>query len=74
MPTVTPGCALNAATGRAQRYVHLFDNGGFLLNVSVNGQPLTQLSSLKTHAPVFLAAGLFLAEGPGRRPPRPPTT
>lgn len=56
--TVTPGCALNAATGRAQPYVHLFDNGTFLLNVSVNGVPLTQLSSLKTHTPVFLAAGL----------------
>lgn len=56
--TVTPGCALNAATGRAQPYVHLFDNGTFLLNVSVNGIPLTQLSTLKTHTPVFLAAGL----------------
>jgi hypothetical protein len=56
--TVTPGCALNAATGRAQPYVHLFDNGGFLLNVSVNGVPLTQLSAYKTHTPVFLAAGV----------------
>ena len=55
--TVTPGCALNAATGRAQPYVHLFDNGGYLLNVSVNGVPLTQLSALKTHTPVFLSAG-----------------
>ena len=55
--TVTPGCALNGATGQPQPYVHLFDNGGFLLNVSVNGQPLTQLSSLKTHVPVFLGAG-----------------
>ena len=55
--TVKPGCALNAATGRAQPYVHLFDNGGYLLNVSVNGVPLTQLSALKTHTPVFLSAG-----------------
>ena len=55
--TVTPGCALNGATGQPQPYVHLFDNGGFLLNVSVNGQPLTQLSTLKTHVPVFLGAG-----------------
>jgi hypothetical protein len=56
--TVAPGCALNGATGRAQPYVHLFDNGTFLLNVSVNGVPLTQLSVSKTHTPVFLAAGL----------------
>lgn len=55
--TVTPGCAWNAATGRAQPYVHLFDNGGFLLDVSVNGVPLTQLSALQPHTPVFLAAG-----------------
>lgn len=55
--TVTPGCALNPATGQAQPYVHLFDNGGFLLNVSVNGVPLTQLSALKSHTPVFLGAG-----------------
>jgi hypothetical protein len=56
--TVTPGCALNGATGRAQRYVNLFDNGGFLLNVSVNGVPLTQLSSIRPHTPVFLGAGV----------------
>lgn len=56
--TVKPGCALNAATGQAQPYVHLFDNGGFLLNVSVNGVPLTQLSTYKTHTPVFLGAGV----------------
>jgi len=43
--TVTPGCALNASTGQAQPYVHLFDNGDYLLNVSVNGVPLTQLSA-----------------------------
>ncbi|MBH9576578.1 hypothetical protein [Inhella proteolytica] len=55
--TVTPGCALNPASGQAQPYVHLFDNGGFLLNVSLNGVPLTQLSVQKTHTPVFLAAG-----------------
>jgi hypothetical protein len=55
--TVTPGCALNAATGLAQPYVHLFDNGDYLLNVSVNGDPLTQLSATRPHTPVFLSAG-----------------
>lgn len=55
--TVTPGCALNGATGLAQPYIHLFDNGGFLLNVSVNGTPLTQLSATRPHTPVFLRAG-----------------
>lgn len=56
--TVTPGCALNPARGVAQPYVNLFDNGGFLLNVSINGVPLTQLSATRPHTPVFLAAGL----------------
>ncbi len=56
--TVTPGCALNGATGLAQPYVNLFDNGGYLLNVSVNNKPLTQLSSTRPHTPVFLSAGL----------------
>lgn len=56
--TVTPGCAWNATTGQAQPYVNLFDNGGYLLNVSVNGVPLTQLSSTRPHTPVFLSAGL----------------
>ena len=55
--TVTPGCALNGSTGVAQPYVNLFDNGGYLLNVSVNGVPLTQLSSTRPHTPVFLNAG-----------------
>ena len=55
--TVTPGCALNGATGLAQPYVHLVDNGGYLLNVSVNGEPLTQLSATRPHTPVFLSAG-----------------
>lgn len=55
--TVTAGCALHAATGQPQPYVHLFDNGGYLLNVSVNGVPLTQLSAQKTHTPVFLGPG-----------------
>lgn len=55
--TVAPGCALNAATGLAQPYVNLFDNGGYLLNVSVNGEPLTQLSATRPHTPVFLTAG-----------------
>jgi len=56
--TVTPGCALNSLTGRAQPYVNLFDSGTYLLNVSVNNVPLTQLSTLRRHTPVFLSAGL----------------
>jgi len=56
--TVTPGCALNASTGRAQPYVHVFDIGGYLLNVSVNGIPLTQLSMSRPHTPVFLGGGV----------------
>jgi hypothetical protein len=56
--TVTPGCALNAKTGLAQPYVNLFDNGTYLLNVSVNNTPLTQLSETHPHTPVFLSAGL----------------
>ncbi|MGA9163493.1 MAG: hypothetical protein WBZ31_03480 [Thiobacillus sp.] len=55
--TVTPGCALNGNTGRAQPYVNLFDNGTYMLNVSVNGIPLTQLSATHLHTPVFLSAG-----------------
>jgi len=56
--TVTPGCALNGATGQPQPYVNLFDNGGYMLNVSVNGVPLTQLNgTTRTHTPVFLSAG-----------------
>lgn len=55
--TVVPGCALNASTGLPQPYVHLFDNGDYLLNVSVNGVPLTQLSAYNRHTPVFLVAG-----------------
>jgi hypothetical protein len=55
--TVTPGCALNSATGLTQLFVNLFDNGTFLLNVSVNGVPLTQLSASRPRAPVFLGAG-----------------
>ncbi len=59
--TVTPGCALNPATGRAQPYVQLFDNGTYLLNVSANYVPLTQLNgSTRTHVVVFLSAGLNL--------------
>lgn len=56
--TVKPGCALNPNTGIAQPYVNLFDNGTYLLNVSVNGVPLTQLNgTTRTHVPVFLNAG-----------------
>ncbi len=55
---VTPGCAFNPLTGRAQPFVNLFDNGAYLLNVSVNNVPLTQLSAQRPHTPVFLSAGL----------------
>ncbi|MGZ5052807.1 MAG: hypothetical protein ACXWF8_10655 [Methylobacter sp.] len=56
--TVKPGCALNPNTGIAQPYVNLFDNGTYLLNVSVNGVALTQLNgTTRTHVPVFLSAG-----------------
>lgn len=55
--TVTPGCAFNGATGQAQPYINLFDNGSYMLNVSVNGVPLTQLSASRPHTPVFLSAG-----------------
>jgi hypothetical protein len=55
--TVTPGCALNPATGQTQPYVNLSDNGTYLINVSVNNVPLTQLNSTRPHTPVFLKAG-----------------
>jgi len=55
--TVAPGCALNPATGLSQPFVNLFDNGSFLLNVSVNGVALTQLSVTRPRAVVFLRAG-----------------
>jgi hypothetical protein len=55
--TVTPGCAWSASTGGAQPYIHLFDSGDYLLNVSVNGVPLTQLGPSRSHTPVFLSAG-----------------
>jgi hypothetical protein len=58
MATVPPGCALNPASGELQPFVNLFDNGGFVLNVSVNGVPLTQLSASHPSTPVFLQAGL----------------
>lgn len=53
--TVIPGCAWNGMA--PQPYVNLFDNGGYMLNVSVNGVPLTQLSASRPHTPVFLSAG-----------------
>jgi hypothetical protein len=56
--TVVPGCAVSPKTGQPQPYVNLFDNGSFLLNVSVNGVPLTQLSARRPRTPVFLSAGL----------------
>lgn len=56
--TVTPGCAWNAATGQPQPYVNLLDDDAYLLDVSVNGVPLTQLSATRPHTAVFLSAGL----------------
>ena len=56
--TVTPGCALNTFTGRPQPFINLIDNGTYLLNVSVNNVPLTQLGATHLHTPVFLSAGL----------------
>jgi hypothetical protein len=60
--TVTPGCAWNPTTGQGQPFVNLFDGKNasgayYLLNVSVNGVPLTQLSFAHPHTPVFLSAG-----------------
>ncbi|MBQ0928880.1 hypothetical protein [Ideonella alba] len=53
------GCAFNPATGRNQAFVNLFDNGTWLLNVSVNGVPLTQLNgTTRRSVPVYLATGL----------------
>lgn len=57
-PTVPSGCALNARTGQAQPYIHLFNTSPYLLTVSVNNVPLTQLDGTRhTHTPVFLSAG-----------------
>jgi len=59
--TVTPGCASNPLTGRPQPYVNFFDNGAYLLNVSANNIPLTQLNgTTRTHTPIFLSPGLNL--------------
>lgn len=56
--TITPGCAYNPLTGGGQPFINLFDNGTYLLNVSVNNVPLTQLSGTHLHTPIFLSAGL----------------
>jgi hypothetical protein len=57
--TVVPACAMNPATGMSQPYVNLFDNGTYLINVSVNGVPLTQLNgTTRRSTPVFLGAGI----------------
>lgn len=53
------GCAWNPATQQAQPFVNLFDNGKYMLNVSVNNVPITQLNGVtRKHTPVFLSAGL----------------
>ena len=57
--TVQPGCAFNPRTGLAQPFVNLFDNGAYLLNVSVNSVALTQLNgTTRKSTPVFLGGGL----------------
>lgn len=57
--TVNPACAWNPLTGGPQPYINLFDNGAYLLNVSINNVPLTQLNgTTRTHTPVFLSPGL----------------
>jgi hypothetical protein len=56
--TVVPSCAVNPAMNLAQPFVNLFDNGNFLLNVSVNDKPLTQLSLSRPTTPVFLSPGV----------------
>lgn len=57
--TVEPGCALNPDVNYAQPFVNLFDNGSYLLNVSVNGIPFTQLNgTTRLHTPIFLDAGI----------------
>lgn len=55
--TVKTGCAMNPKTRQTQPYVNLFDNGGFILNMSVNGVALTQLSARQPRTIVFLNAG-----------------
>ncbi len=55
--TVLPGCAVNPLTGVAQPYLNLFDGGDYLLNVSINGEALTQLGPTRPHTVVFLVAG-----------------
>lgn len=55
--TITPGCAWNPKTGRPQPFINLFDNGKYILNISLNGVPLTQLSATRPRTPVFLVAG-----------------
>jgi hypothetical protein len=56
--TVVPGCALNPGSGTAQPYVNLAVQGNYVLNVSVNGVALTQLSPAHVQTPVFLGGGL----------------
>ncbi len=56
--TITPGCAINPANGMPQPYVTVFDNGYYLLNISINNVPLTQLNGkTRKSTPVFLPAG-----------------
>ena len=55
--TVSPGCALNPLSGKAQPFINLFDSSNSVFNVSVNNVPLTQLSGTRPHTPVFLSPG-----------------
>ena len=55
--TVTPGCAFGPVG--PQPFVNVFDNDAYLLDVSVNSVPLTQLNgTTRRSTPVFLSAGL----------------
>lgn len=57
--SVTSGCALNPLSGQTQPFVNLYDNGAYLLNVSINNSPLTQLNGTsRTHVAIFLSPGL----------------
>jgi hypothetical protein len=56
--TVIPGCALNPLTGQTQPFINLFDNGSYMLNVSINDTPLTQLNgTTRKSTPIFLSSG-----------------
>lgn len=55
--TVNTSCAFNPKTGSDQSYINLFVSGNFLLNVSLNGIPLTQLGPRRPNTHIFLDPG-----------------